>query len=134
MRAWDKREIYATRWTDDPVHLAADAASCAPMAWIIGIDEPVVAIGARPIHPGVWSVFMFATDLWPSVALSTTRFVRRVMIPALRSTGAHRAECRSMEGHAQAQRWLERLGARREATLEGYGREGQNFHVYCWSR
>ena len=48
--------------------------------------------------------------------------------------GAHRLECRSMEGHVEAQRWLETIGATREATLHGYGREGEDFHVYTWEK
>ena len=39
-----------------------------------------------------------------------------------------------MEGHTQAQDWLEVIGARRECTLSRFGREGEDFHVYVWEK
>jgi hypothetical protein len=134
MREWDAREVYAGRWTDDPADVARDVASCR-MGWSVSADgAPAAVLGARPIHPGVWSVWMFATPAWPRVSLSVTRFVKRVMIPALRATGAHRAQCASIEGHEEAHRWLEFLGAVRESTLHRFGRNGEDFHLYRWDR
>ena len=63
-----------------------------------------------------------------------TKLIVRHIVPMLWEVGAHRLEARSMEGHHDAQRWLEVIGARREGTLKGYGREGQDFHVYAWER
>lgn len=39
-----------------------------------------------------------------------------------------------MDGHIEAQEWLETLGAKREGTLKRYGRDGEDFHVYVWER
>lgn len=50
------------------------------------------------------------------------------------SNGAHRLECRSMDGHTEAQAWLECLGAHREGTLKAYGSGGEDFHCYVWRR
>lgn len=135
MRAADAREIWATRWNEDPHELARDAVACAPVAWTACKGHvPVACIGAGPLHPGVWRVWMYATDDFPSVGMKVTKFARRVMIPALLHAGAHRAECLSIDGHDQAHRWLEALGAAREATLGGYGRDGEDFHLYAWRR
>lgn len=132
MREWDKREIYATRWNDDPSELANDAMSSYEFGWLAFLEErPIAAIGAMPIHPKVWGVWMFATDEFPKIGLGLSRFVVRRIKPALQEV-AHRAECKSMEGHVEAQKWLEFIGFRRESTLPGYGREGESFHVYSW--
>lgn len=135
MREWDAREIFATRWTDDRADLAAAVLACGEFGWVAGDGGlPVAAFGASPSWNGVWQVWMFATDDWPKVALGVTRFIKKVMIPALEEVGCHRAECRSMEGHVVAHRWLEALGAHKESELKHYGRDGQTFYLYCWTR
>jgi len=133
MREWDHREIYATRWTEDPRVVAMDCAGAGSFSWCAGLEKPIAVIGAIPTWPGVWSVFMFATDDFRRISFSLTKFVKRVMIPALRQTGAHRAECCSIEGHEIAHRWLELLGAKQEGpTIEDYGRNRESFRRYVW--
>ena len=82
--------------------------------------------------PGVWSMYLFATPHFQQVAWDTTRHIRRVMLPALALAGAHRAEARSAVSHVEAHAWLERLGAKREATLKGYGRNKEDFSLFVW--
>ena len=48
--------------------------------------------------------------------------------------GAVRADCWAMEGHDVAHRWLELLGAVREASLEDYGVGRKVFHCYSWTK
>lgn len=134
MREWDKKEIYATRWNDDPSDVAQDCVWLGEFGWIASDPEPIAVIGAGPCHPGVWNVHMFATDNFSKIAISLTKFVKRVIIPSLAASGAHRVECKSMDGHEDAQRWLEFLGAQRESTLPEYGREAEDFHLYVWRR
>lgn len=134
MRAADRDEIFATRWSDDPASVVAAVLSGGTFAWVAGLERPIAAIGAMPMWEGVWSVWMFATDDFRQIRFGLTRFVVRSMIPALRASGAHRAECRSIATHTEAHRWLELLGAEREATLRGYGRRGEDFELYVWRR
>ena len=134
MREWDKREVFATRWDDDASELCDAIISGGEFGWIAGQDLPVAAFGAIPTWQGNWQVWMFATDRWPEVALGVTRFIKKVMIPALEESGCHRAECRSMEGHDVAHRWLESLGAYKESELPHYGRNGETFYLYRWTR
>lgn len=134
MREWDKREIYGTRFCEDPRGLVRDCLVFPEMGWIAGFgDEPVAAIGAVPCWPGVWSVWMFATPKINKIGLSLTKFVRYGMIPALLKVGCHRAECHSMRGHIEAQRWLELLGARRESLVPRYGKHAEDFFTYSWT-
>lgn len=83
--------------------------------------------------PGVWGVWMFATDRFPEIGLFTTKFIKKNIISALIPV-AHRAQCYSAESHTEAHKWLEVLGARKEAVLKDYGKEGQTFYLYRWSQ
>lgn len=134
MRDSDRREIFATRWTDSQADLVKDCLMCGHFGWVMGLERPISFVGATPMHPGVWGVHMFATPEFRRIGHSLTRHVRRVMIPSLVSAGAHRAECKSMEGHDVAHRWLGYLGAQHEATLKEYGRNGEDFRLYVWRR
>jgi hypothetical protein len=135
MREWDKKEVYAGRWTDDPYDLSADICSIGGVSFVAGhSDEPIAVVGAIPVHPTLWSVFMFATDKFPEIGMSLTKFLKRTYIPGIFNAGALRGECRSMEGHTQAQEWLECLGAVREATLPMVGKNGETFHIYGFTR
>jgi hypothetical protein len=135
MRQADKDEIYATRWNDSAEQLAADAMLVPQMCWTACKDgRPVAAFGAIPIHPGVWTVWMFATDEWPSVALLVTRHIIKKMMPSIK-TGSKtfkRGECKSHSLHHVAHRWLEYLGASKESIAYKYGKNGENFFVFAW--
>lgn len=77
---------------------------------------------------------MFATNDWPRVALSVTRHVVKEMLPAWYASGANRAECRSHADYDWAHRWLEMMGASREAVIPEYGREAETYYQYVWLR
>ena len=134
MRDTDRAEIFATRYDDDAAAVAAATVALARfgcVAW--SDDEPVAVACAMPLWPNVWSVGMYATERWPRVAGATTRWIKRRLIPDLIAAGAHRAECRSLATHAAAHRWLERLGAVREAALADCGRNRETFYLYAWT-
>lgn len=133
LRARDREEVFAC-WADGPDQLAAQTAAQGDFQWVAWHKgRPVASIGGRCLWPGVWSVWAFGTDDWPQVVLSMTRHVRRVMIPTLLETGAHRVECCALATHTDARRWLTALGARDEGVRRGYGRDGQDFVTYAWS-
>lgn len=135
MRDVDREEIFATRWSDSSIDLAEDIARIPGphwAAWKAGIG-PVAIYGAMPMWPGVWSMYFFSTPHFHQIARDVTRHIRKVMMPSLALVaGAHRAEARSSVSHTEAHRWLERLGAKREATLKGYGRKGEDFILFAW--
>src|SRR3546814_2217370 len=56
MREWDRREIGATSWTDDPEELVGKCMACPGYAWVAGLDRPIVVIGGVPLWPGGWSM------------------------------------------------------------------------------
>lgn len=132
MRPADAREIFACRADDDPTALAWEIMTRQPLGTVIATRLPVAVVGAAQGWPGFFRVFMFATPAWPTVSRCTTRYVRKTLIPALLARGARRAECRSSADHHHAHRWLEALGAVREAVLPDHGRNGETFYQYAW--
>jgi hypothetical protein len=135
MRDWDRREIFANRWHNDPELIGHEALRLGnQVGWVSGLEEPIAAFGCFQMWPGVWTMWLFATDDFHHIGISMTKLIVRHIVPMLWDAGAHRLEARSMEGHHDAQRWLEVIGAKREATLKGYGRDGENFHVYAWEK
>jgi hypothetical protein len=134
LRERDQAECFAC-YVDTPDDLAAQTAAQGVFQWVAWAnDRPVASIGARNLWPGVWSVWAFGTDEWPSVVLLLTRHVRRAMIPALVRAGAHRVHCDALATHEDARRWLTALGAREEGVRRGLGRNGEDFVTYAWSR
>lgn len=137
LREWDRREIMATRWSEEPADLAREAALSGDTSWAALVDGiPAVAYGAFPMWPGVWSVWAFGTDNFRHAGREVTRHIRRAIIPGMAQVGARRAQAYSMDGHDDAQRWIKALGGKRESIAYGYGKGGEDFHlfVYQWPR
>jgi len=136
IRALDAEEIFPLMPNPTPENLAMGSVQAGDLAFVALADdgEPVAAFGAAWKRPLIYSVWMYATDRWMDVALSVTRHIRRVMMPEMIDSGAVRAECWTIETHEPAHRWLEVLGARREATVEDYGPLRKKYHCYSWTR
>lgn len=136
MRAKDREEIFATQWSNDPWAFGNAVLRSGEFGYVLHADdgEPVVCGGAVPLWNGVWSVWMFATDRFDEISLSTHRFAKRVFFPGLEYAGYHRLECRSLATHHTAHKWLESLGAYRESEVSNYGKNGESFVLYCWTK
>ena len=134
MRAADRREIAAGLWDASPEAFAHGLSGPGRLVLAAGRSraEAIVAIGWRA--PRLVDVAMFASDAFPQGALCLTRHLRRVVMPALLERGVIRAECRSIEGHVAAHRWLLALGARPEAVLEDCGKNRERFVQFTWTR
>lgn len=135
LRERDREELFATRYGDDPADLARDAIRTGAFRWGAYLDgRPVAAIGAFPRWPNVWSAWAYGTDEWPKVVLTLSKHVRRFMIPALYRAGAVRVDCCALETHYDARKWLTAMGAEAEITLDKWGKNGQSFVNYVWTR
>jgi RimJ/RimL family protein N-acetyltransferase len=84
------------------------------------------------ITPKALAVSMVATDDWAQVARAMVRWGLREARPQLLALGFSRAECRTMAGHADAIRVLERFGFVLECRLPGFGASGVAFLQYAW--
>lgn len=136
MRKLDQEEIYATRWSDQADDLVRDIMAGGDFGFVAGDDNglPIAAFGAVPVWEGVWEVWMFATDEWKRIAMDVTKFGHRTFFPALNEAGYHRLQCRSLSTHHVAHRWLESMGAHKESELPNYGRNGETFYLFCWTK
>ena len=135
LRKADAEEIFPLLFHATPESLAAMSVAGGGIASVAFKDGvPVAAWGVGEQRPRCWRAWMFATDEWPKVALSVTRHIMRVIRPALIDAGAVRLDCWTMESHGEAHRWLESLGAVREATVEDYAATRSVYHCYSWTR
>ncbi len=135
MRDLDAEEIWPVTVAQTPETLAVGTVAGNGLKFIARYGEtPVATWGATETRPKVAQVWMFATDLWPKVALSVTRHINQVVMPTLIDAGFVRAECWSHDNHHVAHRWLELLGAVREATVEDYGQNRVPYHCYSWTQ
>ena len=140
LRPENTEEIWSTRW-DEPDAAGVEAFAgdlnrtagamtfCAVRRYV-----PVAIFGTVPVWPHVWVAYAIATSGFARVVPSVTKHIRGFIIPALLRAGAHRVEARALATHTTSHRWLTKaLGARHEATLHGYGRNGEDFHVLVWN-
>jgi hypothetical protein len=133
LRAADRREIEATVARFDSEALAAVTCACR-LGFVAAAADltPVAVLAAGELWPGVWQLGMFATPRWPEVGRGVTRLARRWLPAQLGALGAHRAQAFSLAEHEQGHRWMLSLGARCEATLRAWGRNGEDFKLFVW--
>ena len=138
MRDEDRREIIATRGALlMPERVAMDCCRSCSEGGIGYVaywgDYPVAAIGAHPVRPGVWSVYMFATAYLSKIGLGLTRWAKRVLHPEIVAAGAHRIECNSIVGHDDAHAWLKTFGAKNEGAMPKFGIGQETFYRFAWT-
>lgn len=133
MRPLDRREVFALQWSDNEEVLAQKLIERQPN-WVYCADdgEPVYAFGTSMVRPGVQSLWGFATDRWPEIAVRMTRVLRRNIRPWMKADGIHRIDCLSIVDKIDGHHWLKYLGAVEEATLHAYGRNGEDFKLFAW--
>lgn len=139
MRAWDVKEIFATRPEIDPYQLFCDyklfkaAAHALYLVRPNWLRHPVALFGVFPKWGGVGAAHLVATDeMTARQALWLTCFVRESVIPAMIAKGLHRVDCASIAGHDQAHAFLRRCGAKAEGERRGWGSRGEDFIEFRW--
>lgn len=92
------------------------------------LDDEPVAVGALvPVDKDRIDIGMVATEDFPRIAYSLTKFVRKRLLPKYAEMGFKRVECASIEGYDEAHRWIEALGLEKGDVLKGAGRNGEDF-------
>ena len=116
----DRIELALTRDTGNYVSLSLDAFESQFKYVVIDGWQPVMAFGAKPVGDNaiVWG---FKTDNgWPVIGM-VTKFIRRIMIPALKEEGVSRATCLVHPHNHASQSWLRHLGFAPLATVREFG-------------
>lgn len=138
MRSEDRRELEAIRGAllmDERVAMDCSLAlEYGGIGYVAYWDDiPVATIGAIPVHYGVWSVYMFATEHLSKIGLGLTRWVKNSFVPGLVAAGAHRLQCESIEGHDDAHAWMKTFGAKNEGALPKFGIGQETFYRFAWT-
>lgn len=117
----------------DPEAAACAFAAPAVLARVFTVaDEPAAIVAFHRLTPKAVAASLMATDDWPHVARAVVRWGIREARPFLLDAGYARAECRTLEGHADAIRLLERLGFTCECRVPNFGTTGAAFLQYAW--
>src|SRR3546814_15719995 len=61
MREWDRRAIFAARWTDDPFPLAAECQLYGSFTWVAHLELTNAFTGAPPMRPVEWWQQVFSS-------------------------------------------------------------------------
>lgn len=131
LRARDREEL-KEYGTDIDGAIAAFALP-AVLTRVFAVEGEAVAIVAfHQLTPRALVASLMATESWPLVARSVVRWGVREARPSLVSRGYVRAECRTLEGHADAIRLLEHLGFVLECRVPAFGGSGAAFLQYAW--
>lgn len=139
MRERDYEEIVCTTYAKDRYELAdilARSWSQSPATYVFGTEElgRIACLTLTAERPGVWNLGLFATDKLESIGKSLTKHVIRDIIPLLDKAEAHRVEAQSIVGYEEVHNWLQFFGLRKESVLKKYGRNGEDFVNFAWTR
>lgn len=94
-------------------------------------DKAVAAGGFLPQRPGVFRTWFIAPEwAWAEHGHDLTAVCRDQMVKMLDAGLAHRIETVTLADRAEARAWYERIGLTFEATLRGYGANGEDAVMY----
>lgn len=135
LRPYDKVEVTALSWQDDPTKLVQQYLDAGNFQKIVHTPdgEPVALVGAAPLWPGCWHAWAFGTHRWKEVVLTITKHIRRGIVPAMHEIGFNRVQVFALSEYDDAKRWLRMMGAEHEATHRAYGKNGEDFDLFVWS-
>lgn len=118
-------------WTPAEVALI----SMQGFAYVVELDgNPEAAFGACEVRSGLWTAWSWGSKRMHRCVPRMTRFFYDVLGPDVAAQGAWRVEARPLAGNHLAERWLQRLGANRRCDLPGYGKNGEDFALWDWTR
>ncbi|MBL4837746.1 MAG: hypothetical protein JKY34_09225 [Kordiimonadaceae bacterium] len=100
--------------------------------------QPVVGFGACPFSgtdPDLWQAWAFGTQRMRRAVPAITRFLRDSFMPdVIEKTTVRRVQCFTLSTHDISHKWLSGLGANCEGHMKSFGRNGEDFDIYAWTR
>lgn len=97
-------------------------------------DLPVAAFGTSPITVACYSVWMVGTKHARRAVPAITRHMMNDHGQVILDRGAQSMEARSIAGHHRAHRWMVRCGAVRVDPPYPFGKNGEMFYTFRWTR
>jgi hypothetical protein len=133
MRASDRAEVECQ--VDEWNAAAIAAAALRDHAYIVELNgNPEAAFGAGHVRQGYWIAWSWGTDRIRPCLPTMVDFITGTLQPAVYAAGARRVEARALKSHRQAHRFLERIGGHLRCELPAYGKNGETFVLYDWTR
>lgn len=136
MREKSQDEMFAATSAQDGVELAMRYFRSPGFRYVAygASGKPAAILGATALFEGVWGLFGFGTDEYDDIIIPVTKFARREMMADVKEAGARRAQCFSPASHEDTHKWLRFLGAKEEARLKNYTKDGDDMLVFAWLR
>jgi len=133
MRAADRAEVECQIDEWSAVNIAA--MSLRDFAFVVELNgNPEAAFGAGQVRKGYWLAWSWGTDRLIKCLPAMVRYITEELQPAVYAAGALRVEARALKSHTQAQRFLQRIGGHLRCELPAYGKGGETFLLYDWTR
>lgn len=131
MRKADRIEILATEFDDDLARIAHKFTNYCDKAWVFyeSGGKPVAFLGGVELWPCVMQIGFMATNEWPLVALSISRWLYKMKPIILQHYGIKQLFCFRDENHEQSEKWLNWLGFKPKGLLDDFGRNGENLVI-----
>ncbi len=104
-------------------------------SYVVKLDgQPHAAFGAAEERPGLFHAWSWGGPLMHRCVPAITRHFYAVLGPAVANAGAWRVEARALASNELALRWLRRLSATERCVLPNYGKNGEDFVLFDWTR
>lgn len=104
-------------------------------SWVAYLrDRPAMVYGYAPINVAAVSIWALGTPKANRVVPAVTRHVILDVIPKLMERGYLSMEARSYTEHTDAHRWMESTGAVRSGEPFPYGKGGELFQLFRWTK
>lgn len=133
MREADRAEVEAQLDEWNAAHVAA--MSLRDYAYVVELaGNPEAAFGCGQVRRGYWIAWSWGTDRLAKCLPAMIGFITECLQPAVYEAGALRVEARALASHRQARRFLERIGGTYRCELPAYGKNGETFVLYDWTR
>jgi hypothetical protein len=133
LRSEDRHEVECQieHWDVNAIALAA----LQGFAYVVELDgNPEAAFGACEQRQGLFVAWSWGTKRMPRCVPAITRFFHAVLGRQVAEVGAWRVEARPLADNELAVRWLKRLGATERCLLPSYGKNGEDFKLFDWTR
>lgn len=127
-----RKALLALTSDDTPTAALVRLGATSPIGAAFERDGELIAVaGAVIAHPGVASTFRYATEDFRRVILEVTHYFKDTLFPALKALGVHRVHSLGPANDPGGHRWQQKsLGARPEAHLEKFGKNGEDFVLH----
>ncbi|WP_398469638.1 hypothetical protein [Tardiphaga sp.] len=133
MRAADRAEVECQM--DEWSATVVAAVSLRDFAFTVDLNgNPEAAFGAGQVRQGYWLAWSWGTHRLMRCLPTMIQFITEQLQPAVYAAGALRVEARALKSHTQACAFLRRIGGHHRCDLPAYGKGGEDFVLFDWTR